>query len=86
MGSPPDRVHWLAAGTNGTFADSVSVLLCAVTSENVTSTALASLNGLSVNITFNVPLRDGPVGEPPQARAVTIQARVALSLARISST
>jgi hypothetical protein len=40
----------------------------AETSENVTSSALASLYGLSVMRTFSMPLPEGALGEsPPQA-------------------
>src|SRR5262245_40679180 len=40
---------------------------CALTSENVTCTALASSNGASVIMTLRFPDLDGPLGEPHAA-------------------
>src|SRR5688572_9665949 len=54
---------------NGSFVHSPSAL-CALTSENVTSSDLASVNGLSFKSTVNDPGAPlGPVAEPPHAAA-----------------
>ena len=64
---------------NGSFVHSPSAL-CALTSENVTSSDFASLNGLSFRSTVSdegAPL--GPVAESPQADAVTANAAAIVS-------
>ena len=51
----------MAAPANGSVTHPPS-LVCALTSENVTRTALASLNGLSVILTASVPEPPGATG------------------------
>jgi hypothetical protein len=56
-------VRAVALAAKGTFVRSASESRCAVTSENVTRTAFASANGVSVIINVNDPPPDGDVGE-----------------------
>src|SRR5436853_7275079 len=57
---------------NGSTVNPPAPDTCALTSENVTSSAFASLNGESFNITLSVePAFDGPDGEELHPTQVT---------------
>src|SRR5688572_25245671 len=79
------HVRLVAPPENGTFVHSPSAL-CALTSENVTSSDFASLNGLSLIITVSddgAPL--GPVVESPHAGNVKAAATTSASFEPMGS-